>query len=30
MLGRDRNQFVCPLTQGYVVSDERKEQSAVR
>ena len=24
LLGRDRNQLVCPLIQGYLVSDERK------
>ena len=28
LLGRHRNQLVCPLTQGCVISDERKQQGA--
>ena len=30
LLGRHRNQLVCPLIQGYVVSGERKQPGADR
>src|SRR6185295_11948378 len=30
LLGRDRSQLVCPLIQGYAVSDERKQPGADR